>query len=164
LTKREENNKKLIRETIAEYIEQQGRKKSKAYHNTKLLMKNYSTLKQHSKNAVYELKEDVEGFEFNMDFDEPYIQSILKSKIRTAIMLQHIDMALDMLKRNSAARGKSESDKYNILVGVYITGDTYDDLAERYNCVTSTVWRWENDMLRELSVLLFGVDGLLTAR
>jgi len=162
LTKREESNKKLIRETIAEYMEQlQGGKKSKAYHNTELLMKNYNVLKQHSENAIYELKEDVEGFEFNMDFDEPYIQSILKSKIRTTIMLQHIDMALETLEYNCTIHGKAEIDKYGALIGVYISKKTYEQLAEDYGCTPLTIRRRKNEMLRVLSILLFGTDGLL---
>ncbi|WP_241428215.1 helix-turn-helix domain-containing protein [Clostridium sp. DJ247] len=37
---------------------------------------------------------------------------------------------------------------------------TYEEIAETLNCGVNTPRRWINEMINELGVLLFGIDGL----
>jgi uncharacterized protein YjcR len=154
-------SKEVVKEVINELKEQErNASKHKVFRNTELLMKNYTVLKQHSDNAVYSLDQVVKDIE-PMTYEKLYIDAILKSKIRTTVMVQHIDMALDILHGNAIAKGEQEISKYNALSALYIAGKTFEDIAEQYNCSTLTVRRWKNDMLKSLGLLLFGVDGLL---
>ncbi len=156
------SNKELIKEVLKEISEQERQtNKRKVFRNTELLMKNYNVLKQHSENAVYSFTQSITDIE-PLTFENLYIEAILKSKIRTTIMVQHIDMALEMLHKNSMDKGKQEENKYNAMIDNFVTGETFEELAEKYNCTPLTVRRWKNDMLRNLGILLFGVDGLLS--
>jgi len=76
-------------------------------------------------------------------------------------MVQHIDMALDLLQKNSMKNGKAEENKYDAMIDVFIYNKTFEESAEKYHCTPLTVRRWKNDMLKSLGILLFGIDGLL---
>lgn len=153
--------KEIVKEIMNDLREQERKdKKRKVFRNTELLMKNYRVLKQHSDNAIYSLNQVVEDLE-PLTFEKLYISAILKSKIRTTIMVQHIDMALELLQGNAISQGKQELNKYNVLLSIFVLDKTFEDLAEEYNCSALTVRRWKNDMLKCLGLLLFGVDGLL---
>ena len=50
--------------------------------------------------------------------------------------------------------------KYQALESYYFNEETYENIAEKLNCGVITVRRWVNEMINELSILLFGIDGL----
>ena len=71
----EEVMRKLIKEAIKEYgKEQKEEKKKKVLHNTKLLMKNYNSLKLHADKAIYSVN-DVDDLREYDDQDKAYILS-----------------------------------------------------------------------------------------
>lgn len=51
-------------------------------------------------------------------------------------------------------------EKYNALDYLYINELDYEGIAVKLNCNERTTRRWTNEMINELSVLLFGIDGL----
>ncbi|HBE9026870.1 TPA: hypothetical protein KM847_003610, partial [Clostridioides difficile] len=100
------------------------------------------------------LEEDLSDFED----EELYILSIKKSKTRTIIMIAHIDSALKTLKLRQERLQSYE--KYRALELYYFDEKTYEEIAEILNCGVVTSRRWVNEMITELGIYLFGVDGL----
>lgn len=151
--------KTAIKEFNKEKLEKE---RNKVFHNTKLLLKHYNSLKDHVINAIDDsgkLKEDylidIEG----IGKDELYIMSIKRSKSKTLIMVAHIDMALEILKKKQLKNGTIE--KYIALEMFYIRDIPYESIVKHFNCGTNTPRRWMNEMIKELSILLFGIEGEL---
>ena len=153
--------KKATKEAIKEYDKElRQQQKKKVFHNTRLLLKHYNDLKSHVDKAIDEFKTleaDLSDIG-DIERDELYILSIKRSKSKTLIMIAHIDMAMDTLKRKQYKLCSAE--KYQALHKYYIQEKTYEDIAVELNCGVVTARRWVNEMLNELSVYIFGIDGL----
>ena len=140
--------------------EQATAQNKRVLHNTKLLLKHYNDLQEHVVKAVDTINEisldniDIE----KMDKDDLYILSIKRSKIKTVMMIAHIDAALEGLKQKQVKLHMIE--KYEALEMFYIEGIPYDEIVIKFNCGANTPRRWMGQMLNELSILLFGIDGI----
>lgn len=156
------DNKTLIKEAIKEIKkEEKMQKKKNVYHNTELLMRHYNDFKKHyneSKSEVNDIK-DTNINKFNLDDDELYILSIKRSKIKTFIMINHIEFALNALKEKQKKKGTRE--KYKALELYYVECKTYEEIAEKLNCAPISIRRWIKEMTKELSVFLFGIEALV---
>ncbi len=153
--------KKAAAETIKEIkVKEKEAKKKYKLHNTWLLLKNYNDLVSNVNNSIDEISQlEDDRIDFgSFDEDELFIMSIKKSKAKTLIMIAHIDKAMEILKENQIKRGTVE--KYEVLEKFYLKEFKYDELVEQYSCGVNTPRRWMNEMIDELSVLLFGIDGL----
>lgn len=178
-----ESAKNAIREF---FKEQKKAAKEHVFHNTKLLMEHYISLKKHSERAVGSLRsalaikntdKDIEDFLSPGDYDTPkeyrndereleelayedeiYIKSIEQSKFRTLTMLTHIDVSLGLLKKKASEDGKM--DCYQAFIDHYVKGKTYEDIQDKFHISEATPSRWMNNMCKELGVFLFGIDGL----
>ena len=151
---------KLVKEAIKEFqLENKKQEKKQVYHNTRLLLRHYSDLQEHMISAVDSINEmDADLDTTNLDEDDLYILSIKQSKVKTMIMLAHIDVSLEKLKQKQIKKGTIE--KYEVLEKFYIDDFKYDDIVKQYNCGVNTPRRWMNEMIDELSIYLFGIDGL----
>ncbi len=135
--------------------------KNKKLHNTELLLKNYNSFIKHSndsKDSFKDIEDDINIDPEDLDDDDLYIHSIRRSRIRTAIMVEQIDMALQYVKNKMNEKGQLE--KYEVIDKVYLKEEGFEKAAEELNCSEMTIRRWKNEMIRELSVPLFGVDGV----
>jgi hypothetical protein len=147
-------------QAVKKYHDQEKeKKKDYRFRNTRLLLKNYNLFRDHLKNAKSNIKEvndviDIKSY----DEDELYINSIRKSKLKTLIILSHIEVALEQLKWNMEE--KNQLEKYQVIEDIYINQNTYEEIAEKLNCNSMTVRRWEKEATNELSILLFGIDGM----
>jgi len=149
---------KLQKEEERQYV------KKNRYHNTELLLKNYLNLLDHYENAK-DKASDIMALD-DLDIDEVIIKAIKRSRVRTMIMINQIDTCLDILKFRMASKGQSE--KYEVIYCLYLDkarrdverGELTKAVAQELNCSEPSVHRWKNEMVRELSILLFGVDGL----
>ncbi|ABO49735.1 hypothetical protein Dred_1201 [Desulforamulus reducens MI-1] len=147
--------------------EERQRNKRTRYHNTELLLKNYLSLLDHYENAK-ERATDIFSIEEldELEAEEVIIQSIKRSRMRTIVMIAQIEHCLEILKGRMASKGQLE--KYTVIECLYLDkerrhierGELIKVVAEELNCGQPSVYRWRNEMIRELSVLLFGVDGL----
>jgi beta-phosphoglucomutase-like phosphatase (HAD superfamily) len=157
----EETINKAVKQAIKEFDkEKRQEQKKKVFHNTKLLLKHYNDLKQHVENAIDDvrrLETDLEELG-DLEKDELYILSIKRSKSKTLIMIAHVDMAMDTLRQKQIKLCSIE--KYQALKMFYIDELSYEDIVKHFNCGVNTPRRWMNDMINELSILLFGIDGL----
>lgn len=145
---------------VKKYIESQKEEfKKNNFHNTELLLKNYNGFVEHYKNAkdsIADIEEDIERKD--IDDDEIYIKSIRKSKFRTMIMIAHMEASISKLHAKMESKGQVE--KIKIIQEVYFNGKSFIEIAKELSCSEASARRWKNEMIRELSVLLFGLDGL----
>ena len=160
----EEIVKETVSMTIKEYEKNLNeRNKRKILYNTKLLLKNYNELKNHSLNAVYknideEVIDRINGEEANYSDDEIFIESIKVSKMKTLIIITHIDVALERVKQKHIIKGTYE--KYKALELYYIKEKRKDDIAEELNCSTKSVSRWIKETEEDVAINVFGVNTL----
>jgi len=149
---------KLQKEEERQYI------KKNRYHNTELLLKNYLNLLDHYGNAK-DKASDIMNLD-DLDIDEVIIKAIKRSRVRTMIMINQIETCMEILKNRMASKGQSE--KYEVIYYLYLDkarrdmerGELVKVVAEELNCGEKSVYRWKNEMVVELSILLFGIDGL----
>lgn len=150
---------KAVKSAIREYSkEQKTEKKRKALHNTKLLLKNYRKIQQSIEEAVYEIRQLEQEYVVLNDSDELYIESIRRSKLKSLIVITHIDKALALVQEECNRKGTPE--KYNAFISCMLDGMTYDDAAKEYLSSKPSISRWINDITKEVSIQLFGVEGV----
>jgi hypothetical protein len=136
--------------------------------NTHILLKNYNNFVNSCKYAVYSKNElakyksiDVLDECEGLLNEDVYVNSILQSKQRTIIMVNHVKRMIAFYKY-CAEQSKEEDKirKYKVVNGIYIIGKTYDQMADELFCSTKTVDRDRKEALEELSTLIFGIDGI----
>lgn len=169
------NSIELAKETAIEALklykkqERENIKKNKL-HNTGLLLDHYFDFVDHYEKIKYkasDIIDELDPVEVDMvSQDDIIIYSIKRSKIRTKIMINQIETAVKMVQAQMKA--KNEIEKYNVFVKLYMDRDKKDlrfnqrvkSVAEESNCGESSVRRWSSEILNELSIKIFGVDGL----
>lgn len=127
-----------------------------ALHNTAQLMENYRALKGYEGRAVDNAEvARLHGAEVQ---GEAWLRSIRKNKTRTAVMLAHLDAALEELEKETRQKGRSYMfDAYRMR---YMEGLTAEEVAERLNTGKNSPGRWCKQLNERLAVLLFGIDGI----
>lgn len=158
-------------------IEKERKKyKKKQYdwrlHNTKLLMRHYRALNEHYHNAVFDTQkaEEDETFyeimqQMNSDIpdEELRIESIKKSCVRTKIIMAHVNKALDIYE-TMCSRSKREDDArhWRVLNAMYMSEQprTAAAIAKQEDIAKRTVYKDIDACLEDLTVLLFGIDGI----
>lgn len=166
-----------IREGIKYIKDQEYYKTKKRYdrrlRNTRLLFQNYRVLKMHHKLAATSIKQidgekaiDILDDIESINDEEQYIQSISRTRTRTLIIIRHIDKVIKYYDSICKAEGGSKKRRCDIIKALYIdkvNGDiipTYDEVGEKLEISGKTVSRDVWRALEELSVLLFGIDGI----
>lgn len=132
--------------------------KKRAFHNTRLLMREYHKLKAHNE-VVKEHIAEVQGTFWehrwlNLDI-------LMQNKARTVKLMRHVDIALDVYKSICLSNDKNEERrKWRVLNKKYIEFPIMSEekLAELLNVDRSTINRANKEALEDLSVILFGVD------
>jgi hypothetical protein len=150
---------KAVKTAIKEFTKtMENEKKRKALHNTKMLLKNYRRIEKSIEEAIYEtnqLKDESLGYD---EEEELYINSILRSKLRSMIVVTHIDKALDTVKQEYKQKGLS--DKYEAFFNCMIERMSYEEAAETYYTSKQSISRWVGECTKLVSVHIFGVDGI----
>lgn len=160
----EEIVKETVSATIKEYEKRiNERNRIKILYNTRLLLKNYNELKNHALNAIYknidcEDEDKIFGVNANYSDDDVFIESIKKSKMRTLIIITHIDAALTRVEYKYDTRGTEE--KYKALELFYIKEKRKDDIAVELNCSTKSVNRWIKEVEEDIAINIFGINTL----
>lgn len=168
-----------VKGAMLEYDRQQKNKKKIRYDrrlkNTQLLLENYKNFMDHCENAIYELTEDIKVTDeddsvmaifdkiYDMEEDKTIIESILKSKTRTIIILRHINNCINFYNYRADTSDNEElKRRNNVLNRLYINNktNTYSEIAEELHISTKTVNRDRKAAIKELAPLFFGVDGI----
>ena len=136
-------------------------------HNARLLLKNYRTLKESCKNAIYNREqcvseESVLNDIMDLNEDKAIVESIRRTSERTAVILAHIDKMLDVYRAYAQKNGDKEKRQYNIIHDYYISGEgtTIKSLTRKYKVSRVTVYDDLKTGECQLSALLFGVEGI----
>lgn len=166
-----------VREGIKYIKEQEYHRTTKRYdrrlRNTRLLLKHYRSLSIHSDfsdtviNKIYyenavDVLDDLEA----INDEEQYVQAISRTKVRTTIMVGHINKAMKYYEAICKSEGKNKVRRYNIIRFMYIdpnesqTVPTYEETAEKFNITVKTVGRDIREAIGDLSILFFGIDGI----
>ena len=137
----------------------------KRLRNTRLLLKNYRSFVEHCDNAKYlvenpikkEIEKDnlkVQLFDdfYNLQDDAYIVASILKSKEKTRIILDHINLCLDFFQAKAIKTNNQEMiRRYNVISDLYIneTPMTYEEIAEIEHISQKTVNRDRKKAIEE---------------
>ena len=159
----DEEVKEAVAKTVRKVLmdvenEKKKQERQKVLHNTRMLMENYREMRRHLENAISEV-EELEAEEFRIfKTGEAHLESIRRSKLCTAMMIANIDRAMEELKAEQEE--KSASYKYEAFRMHYIDGISFEGIAEKLDCGKNTPYRWVKEMIRRISVKLFGIDGI----
>ena len=167
--------KRAIKEIEREKNKKLNEKYDKKIRNTKLLLKNYRKFKRHIKETTY-TEEQLETATVSEILDKLYIledderddltivQAILKSKKRTEIIIQHVDTIIIGYTDNSRKSKDNElKRRVNVINKLFIEGKkakSYEEIAVEEHASISTIKRDEKRGIKELAILMFGVDGI----
>lgn len=157
----EEVARLAAKEALKEHEKQLRREKRiKVFQNTKKLMENYNRICQSVEEGVAELSDMDNGDELEEFTEEDiFINSILKGKLRSIVMIGHIDKCLKLLEDEECRKNTHE--KYLAFKYFYLDGMTYESIAEIYGYGERTARRWITELTGILSVYLFGADALM---
>lgn len=147
--------KKIVKKTIETERQMQ---RQKILHNTRLMMEHYIEMRAHVENAVSEIEELEEEQFATLRTAETHLESIRRSKMKTALMIANIDRAMEELRREYEEKGMAY--KWQCFKDHYIDGISNEDIAERMNCGKNTPSRWEKELIKKMSVKLYGIDGI----
>ncbi len=153
--------KKMAKEEAATKKKKQDRR----IHNTRLLLRQYRTLKDGAENAVYEKSEDIESILGDIDStdqDELVVESIKRTAGRTAVILAHVDKMLDVHRVYCNKHDPVYRRQHKVIMAMYINKKrkTRGELAQEFDVSTVTIHKDIKAAVERLSALLFGVEGL----
>lgn len=154
---------KCIRKAVIEALgEEKRQRKMKILHNTRMLMESYIEMQKHIERAISESEEihddAISAFCGAFGNEITHLDSIRRSRMKTALMLANIDRAMEELRKEQEESGTLY--KYEAFRMHYVEGKTFEEIAETMNCGKNTPSRWSKEMIRRMSVKLFGVDGI----
>ena len=152
---------RAAKEAVKEHEKQTRKnKRAKIFQNTKKLMENYNRICQSVEEGISDISEvDTEVSHEEFTSEDIYINSILKSKLRSIVMIAHIDKCLRLLEDEEIQKHTHE--KYLAFTYVYLDGMSYESVAEVLNCTERTLRRWVAELTSILGIYLFGADAIM---
>ncbi|MBO1095602.1 hypothetical protein FQS90_03430 [Enterococcus casseliflavus] len=151
---------KVSKNLIDHEMSQRKKVKDYAYHNTRLLLRNYNTLKRHCEIVNMQLNEDLGEIWSDWRFD---LNTLLENKAKTAKLMRHVDFALDALKESDEAAYYLIKRKYlsvNRDCADVVIADEYSEL-EGNDISRQAITKRIKVACEELAILLFGADMIL---
>ncbi|MFL2100077.1 hypothetical protein [Desemzia sp. FAM 23989] len=134
-------------------------KQDRRLRNTELLLKNYRKLKDHCS----EIDSEIEEFEGTiLDMQELTIESLMRYRYKTVKMLKHVDKMLIVYEWDCGHGSEEEKRRYSILKKRYLIEDrrTVKELCEELSVEQATVYRDTKRAIKDIAILLFGIDAL----
>jgi hypothetical protein len=138
--------------------EENKKYKKNILHNTEMLLRRYFDIADSMKTAKYK---------FAVGNEELIIRSIMRSRTTSAIMINHLKCCMEQLQQKYPQKAKIIhimyfDENYRDATWEDKIADIVDMSVKLFGTEVSesTVTRWRKDMVSELSVILFGVDGL----
>ncbi|MCD8239388.1 MAG: hypothetical protein LUC92_08650 [Clostridiales bacterium] len=139
--------------------------------NTKLLLQHYRSLNARFTKAVWKGQED-DSDEFVRVIDlmnrknlkgAVIVDSIKKSSEKTCVIMTHVNRMLDEYK-SMCEENNSEVDMkhWRVIRDLYLSPKrgTVETIAEHEGIHKRTVYKYAEDAIETLTMLLFGVDGI----
>lgn len=140
--------------------------------NTRLLLKNYRKFISACKQATFTEKElesatveDILDKLYCSTYDEvTVVQSILASKKRTEIILEHIKNIVNFyIFEAESSKNDEKCRRAHIIDDLYVNGKKQPNmavLANKYHISERQVHRDKNVAIEEIAVFMFGIDGI----
>lgn len=158
---------------------EQSKRNKKIYdnriRNTKLLLYNYRRFKKSIDNAVFSEKEldtlsvndllnKIEDIDYNSKKDEVIVESILKSKKRTEIIMSHINKILNLYFFEANNNNDDiQKERANIIYEYFVKNDkkpNYFEMSDLFNKSDRQIRRDIAKGIEEIAILMFGIDGI----
>ncbi|QIB26086.1 sigma factor-like helix-turn-helix DNA-binding protein [Caloranaerobacter azorensis] len=159
--------KKALEEIEKEKIKKKKQRYDRRLRNTDLLLKNYNNFVAHCENAIYTRKQLLENNAIDIldeceDLDyETYVKAIMRTKERTAIIVNHIKNVLEFYKfQAEKSREPERIRRVKVIKAIYFDKKKYEEIAEEMSLSVRTVKRDKKTAIAEISTLVFGIDGL----
>ncbi|MDR3825636.1 hypothetical protein [Enterococcus sp.] len=133
--------------------------KSRNLRNTELLLKNYTKLKDLCDETIQEeIPDDYPDF----SMENLTLESLTIYRKKTLMMMNHVDKMLVAYEWNCMRGSVEEKRRYNILKHRYLVGDklTAKEIVTLHNIDQSTVYRDTKQAIKDMSILLFGIDAI----
>jgi hypothetical protein len=127
--------------------------------NTELLLKNYTKLKELCDETIQEaIPDDYPDF----SLESLTLESLSVYRKKTFQMMNHVDKMLIAYEWNSKKGSIEEQRRFKVLKLRYISEDrlTVKEIVELHNIDQSTVYRDTKQAIKDMSVLLFGIDAI----
>lgn len=141
-----------------------AKKNERAYKNTTTLLEGYTAMKAHCQSAIAKAEDTLTPSDLQTVLYEVFnrrgllqIETILASKRRTELIIEHIDKMLDVYQTNCVNNGKHYCE---CVIDRYINDLTIAEIAEKHNTVERNVYRWLDKGVDDLSIYLFGAYAL----
>lgn len=148
-----------VRKAYAEVrAEDRKAERKKMLHNTRKLMESYRDLKAFVEKTITEEDEVKETVYEIFKGENARLNSSRRAKMTTAMMILNIDRALEEIAKEHERNGTSY--KYEAFAMHYIDGLTYEEIASRLHCGKNSPAMWSKIILKQMSVKLFGINGL----
>lgn len=135
-------------------------KRVRIFQNTKKLMENYNRICKSVEEGISNIS-DMDNSDELEEFTEEdiFVNSILKSKLRSIVMIAHVDKCLSLLEEEEERKGTR--DKYIAFEAFYLDSMTYEQITEQYGYGERTARRWITELTNILSIFLFGSDAIM---
>ena len=156
----EQKDRAEIRKIVQAVLEEDRKiQRGRILYNTRILMEQYIEMRRFVETAVSEV-EDMEAYTqyASLISEDTHLESVRRTKLKTAMMIVNIDRALEELR--SEYQDRSMSCKFDALRLHYVEGKSYEEIAELQNCGKNTPARWCKELIRKMSVKLFGIEGI----
>jgi len=166
-----EGGKEGIKAYQREREEREEYRRDEVRASAKYLIIHYRRLKKLKSTAVHsaetvqnptlmEIFEEILDQVRESEFD---VESIKKSKIKTGVILDHVDVQLENYRKEcDESTNQDVQRRYRIVNMMYLQGDklSADKIAEIENIDRSTVYRTLNRAFEDLAALFFGIDAM----
>lgn len=141
-----------------------AKKNERAYKNTTTLLEGYTAMKAHCQSAIAKAEDTLTPSDLQTVLYEVFnrrgllqIETILASKRRTELIIEHIDKMLNVYSTNCINNNKHYCE---CVIDRYINDLTIAEIAEKHNTVERNVYRWLDKGIDDLSIYLFGAYAL----
>lgn len=141
-----------------------AKKNERAYKNTTTLLEGYTAMKAHCQSAIAKAEDTLTPSDLQTVLYEVFnrrgllqIETILASKRRTELIIEHIDKMLEVYRITCINNNKYYCD---CVIDRYINDLTIAEIAEKHNTVERNVYRWLDKGIDDLSIYLFGAYAL----
>lgn len=160
---------KAAAQAALEHLEKERERKEKEkrdrrLRNIRLLLKHYRSFVKHAADIKLEIEELDELVNLDdLEVDELAVESIKRSKERTAAMVKFINKMISVYKSICEQSGKPEDlRRFDTIYHMYISDKkkTAEEISEIHFITKRMVYKDVHKACEVLAVLVFGVDGI----
>lgn len=103
-------------------------------------LEQYREMQRYIEEAVSEGSQVQNVDKYNISAERAFLASIRECRAETVILFEHINKAMESLRKDAEAAG--EAYKYDVLEAVYVKGKTYEDIVKETGCGRNSPKKW----------------------